>query len=84
MARAIPPEDDDELEPALSAEARCVRYWKKASRMYSLACSAETAEVKALYMRVAMSWAAMANELERTTAAAPPVPDSRPGDRYRH
>lgn len=82
MAKSVPPEDDEELDSDASAEARCALYWKKASRMYSFACSSETPEMKALYMKVAMSWAAMASELEHTTAAL--APRNRPEDRYRH
>ena len=82
MARSIPPEGDD-LDSDQTPEARCARYWKKAARMYSLACSAEAPEVKGLYMRVAMSWAAMANELERGTITGQAA-GSAPEDHYRH
>ena len=44
---------------------RAAHYWKKAADMYSRACKAESDEVKALYIQMAMSWAAMAHEIER-------------------
>jgi hypothetical protein len=61
MASSIPDEDfagDTPLE-------RAAHYWKKAADMYRLACQAESGEVKTLYMHMAMSWAALAHEIER-------------------
>ena len=57
-------EDDDPLGP-LPFE-RTARYWQKAATAYQTACSADTPEVKKLYMEIAMSWATLANELERS------------------
>jgi len=39
--------------------------------MYSRACNAESDEVKRLYIQVAMSWAAMANEFEQVLPTKP-------------
>ena len=47
---------------------RSARLWKKASEMYSQACTAQSQEAKALYMEVAMAWAALADEVERPAA----------------
>jgi hypothetical protein len=61
MAASIPDDDYSGDTPMERAAA----YWKKAAEMYRLACSAESEEVKRLYMGVAMSWAALAHELEQ-------------------
>jgi hypothetical protein len=55
------PEDDSDDAPI----ERAARYWKRAAEMYSRACEAESDETKKLYMHLAMSWASLANELER-------------------
>jgi hypothetical protein len=52
---------------------RAAHYWKKAADMYSLACKAESDEVKTLYIQMAMSWATMAHEVERPVPE--PIPD---------
>jgi hypothetical protein len=44
---------------------RSARFWKKASELYSQACTAQSPEAKAVYMEVAMAWAALAHEVER-------------------
>ena len=44
---------------------RSARYWKKAATLYHQACTSEAPEVRAMYMEMAMAWAAMATELER-------------------
>ena len=60
---------------------RAAHYWKRAAEAYSRACEAESDEVKKLYIQVAMSWAALAHELER----APPAPmHERYGSGARH
>ena len=56
------PADDDSGDSALE---RAGYYWKKSATAYSRACNAESAEVKKLYMQLAMTWAALAKELER-------------------
>jgi hypothetical protein len=61
MAESFP-DNDDPHDPI----DRAARYWKRAAEMYSLACSAQTDEVKKLYIGVAMSWATMAHELEHS------------------
>jgi hypothetical protein len=55
---------DDDFAGDTALE-RAAHYWKKAADMYSRACKAESDEVKALYIQMAMSWAAMADEVER-------------------
>jgi hypothetical protein len=64
MARSV--EDDDEtgadpLDPA-------ARYWKRAAKAYSQACSSDAPEVKKLYMQVAMAWSKLADEVSREPA----------------
>jgi hypothetical protein len=59
---------------------RSARFWKKASEMYSQACTANSEEARALYMQIAMAWASLADEVER-----PPTGDqSSEEPRARH
>jgi len=48
---------------------RAAFYWKKAANAYQQACHAESPEAKKLYMQIAMAWATLADEMERS-----PVP----------
>jgi len=57
--------DDDPPNYAETLTERSARLWKKAALMYRRACGTETPEVRKMYMQVAMSWAALANELGR-------------------
>ena len=66
MASSIP-DPDIAGDTAPERAAHC---WKKAADMYHHACTAESHEVKKLYIQVAMSWATMAHEMERD----PPEP----------
>jgi hypothetical protein len=68
--------DDDESQSGASYE-RAGRYWKKAAGAYQQACHAESQEAKTLYMQVAMAWATLADEMERT-----PVPLRQVADHY--
>ena len=61
MASSIP-DPENAGDTALERAAHC---WKKAADMYHHACTAESDEVKKLYIQVAMSWATMAHEMER-------------------
>jgi len=55
--------DDDHL--AETPIERSALYWKNSAKMYGQACSAESPEVKALFIQIAMAWATLADELER-------------------
>jgi hypothetical protein len=68
MAARFP---DDDASHEWRAD-RSARFWKRASEFYSQACTANSEEAKALYMQVAMAWAALAAEMERPV----PVPSS--------
>ena len=71
---------DDEFAGDTPLE-RAAHYWKKAADMYSVACKAESSEVKTLYIQMAMSWAAMAHEVER---ALPEPPHDAKAQKARH
>ena len=49
---------------------RIPAYWKKAAEAYHQACASETEERRAMYFRLAMSWAAMASGLEHLHGVA--------------
>ena len=45
---------------------RIGRCWKNAANMYHRACTSDSVEVRDFYMQIAMAWAAMADQFERT------------------
>jgi hypothetical protein len=73
MAARLP---DDESSHEWRAD-RSSRYWKKASEFYRQACNASSEETKALYMQVAMAWAALADEVERPPEPPPGTQERR-------
>ena len=77
MAAGIDSEDHFDEAPA----ERAARYWKKAAILYHQACASEASEVRERYVQIAMSWAALATELENAPVA--PVRNGE-GDRPAH
>jgi hypothetical protein len=68
---------DDEDARGWTPAERASLYWKKAANAYKQACSAESPEAKKLYMQIAMAWATLADEMERT-----PLPLRQVRDTY--
>jgi hypothetical protein len=59
-----PQHPGDEDYPVETDVERITLYWKKAAQRYHQACTSESEEDRAFNFRIAMAWAAMANELE--------------------
>ena len=66
--------DEDDAHGFTTPE-RAALYWKKAANAYRQACSAESAEAKKLYMQIAMAWATLADEMERSPLPLGEAPD---------
>jgi len=61
--------DHYECQDEMKTE-RAARYWKRAAENYHEACTSKSYETRAIYIQVAMGWAALATDLERAHAVA--------------
>lgn len=69
--------EDEDGQGYYTPPERAALYWKKAANAYKQACSAESPEAKSLYMQIAMAWATLADEMERS-----PLPIGRTRDHH--